>query len=177
MQQKRGPVVAKSSRVGSAILRSSLGARFLALIALVSGVIGFVVLPSTPAFANAANPSAAGVTGSVVINGDGSVSVTVSGTWTWSAPAGNSSVNFPCGSQYGVPGGGHFAVGWGMIWNDTNDPGYIVKQGSISEGVGSMGNTLNPQDETAHTYTIQFVGNTHSSTTVDADSARPTSPS
>jgi len=120
-----------------------------------SGVVLCVtaILPAV-AFANAANPCGssatagvcpptnAGPSGTETINADGTATITVRGLYSWL------SQTVQAGSQDNC--GGHYGVGWGLIWNDPKDAGFTVAKGSISEGVGSLGNTLNPADEAVH---------------------------
>ncbi|HEY5025165.1 MAG TPA: hypothetical protein VII76_09325 [Acidimicrobiales bacterium] len=101
---------------------------------------------ATPAFANAASPTASPLTsGTVELNANGTVTVTASGTWLWAfgvesaTTAGlHATVNHPCDSRTGV--------GWGVVWGDPNDPGfpetYVTKHGKpVSQmvHVGSVG--------------------------------------
>ncbi len=100
-------------------------------------------LSATAAFANAASPTASPMTpGSVLVNANGTVTVTASGTWLWafgtesSTTAGlDATVNHPCDSRTGV--------GWGVVWNDPNDPGitetYVTKHGKPASQVVHVG--------------------------------------
>jgi len=63
------------------------------------------------AFANAPNPTGATATVSDPINPQGNVTVTVSGTWSWEAPA-SPTPQTDCGGRYGV--------GWNIDWWGIN---------------------------------------------------------
>ncbi len=104
---------------------------------------------STAAFANAASPKSSPLTsGTVVQNANGTVTVTASGTWLWAfgtesaVTAGlAATVNHPCDSRTGV--------GWGVVWNDPNDPGihetYVTKHGNfVAQGVNVGSRGTNP---------------------------------
>jgi len=72
--------------------------------------------------------------GTAVVNGDGTITVTVSGTWTWD------SHNTDCNID-------RYAAGWQVDWNDPNDPGFhVTTLGADSIDVGSTlavnGNTV-----------------------------------
>ena len=101
---------------------------------------------SSTAFANAASPKSSPLTsGSVLLNADGTVTVTATGTWLWAfgtesaTTAGlDATVNHPCDSRTGV--------GWGVVWSDPSDAGihetYVTKHGSYKAqqvDVGSRG--------------------------------------
>jgi hypothetical protein len=126
--------------------------------ASIVAVVGFLLiatLGATAAMANAASPTASPLaTGSVLLNANGTVTVNASGTWLWAfgtesaTTAGlDATVNHPCDTRTGV--------GWGIVWNDPNDPGftetYINKHGppaSATVHVGSKGiNPLNGDDQ------------------------------
>jgi hypothetical protein len=117
-------------------------ARLLAVLGITFGSC----LWSTSAFANAAFPAASPIaSGAVVLNSNGTVTVTASGTWVWefgresaTTPGLDATVNHPCDSRTGV--------GWGVVWADPRDPGiketYVTKHGpprSAVVGVGSKG--------------------------------------
>jgi cell division septation protein DedD len=125
-----------------------------ALIAVVGASL-VVALTSTAATANSASPTSSPlVTGSVVQNADGTVTVTASGTWLWSfgvesaTTAGlDATVIHPCDQRTGV--------GWGVVWSDPNDPGttetYTTKRGTLlsrTVNVGSRG--VNPANNDDH---------------------------
>ncbi len=123
-------------------------------------------LSSTAAFANAAAPTESPMTaGSVVLNANGTVTVTASGTWIWqfgresaTTPGLDATVNHPCDSRTGV--------GWGVAWADPSDPGitetYTTRHGSPitatvqvgSKGVdpinGDRSVTYDPHDPCGH---------------------------
>lgn len=93
--------------------------------ALVAVALTAAALADAPAaMGNAANPTAeAMLPGSVVLNGNGTVTVTASGTWLWAygretdhTQGLDATAQHPCDSRTGV--------GWAMVWNDPDDPGY-----------------------------------------------------
>lgn len=107
--------------------------------ALTAGLAAFVLIGFGASVASARpsplNPPAP--TGTIKVGSSGAVTVTAQGNWTWAIgtakgdlkPSGSSPAN-PCGKKY--------AVGWGMVWNDADDPGYPIKYGSSpTELVGS----------------------------------------
>jgi len=95
-------------------------ARALVAVALTGGVLA----DAPAAMGNAASPTASPMLpGSVVINANGTVSVTAAGTWIWvfgrESPITqglDATTRHPCDSRTGV--------GWGVVWNDPNDPGF-----------------------------------------------------
>ncbi|HET6810070.1 MAG TPA: hypothetical protein VFH50_03580 [Acidimicrobiales bacterium] len=85
------------------------------------------------ASANAPNPSGA-VTGSSVQNRDGSVTVSVSGPWSWdelpSTTAdgdAKSSPQLKCADRY--------AIGWAVDWSDASTP-YVIEHNGVVFHVG-----------------------------------------
>jgi hypothetical protein len=107
---------------------------------LVASVVLFV---TRTAQANAPGPTD-GVTGTAFVNPDGTVTVTVGGTWEWpfastQFPGGlHATVQHPCDRRSGA--------GWGVVWSDPQDPGYTEtyhsKYLSLTVKVGSRG--VNP---------------------------------
>jgi hypothetical protein len=107
-------------------------------------------LSASAANGNSPSPKASPlVPGSAVQNADGTVTVTASGTWVWSFGSESpttqgldATVNKPCDTRSGV--------GWGVVWNDSSDPGFPeayhsnvrVPQVSQMVNVGSRG--VNP---------------------------------
>jgi hypothetical protein len=118
---------------------------WLARGATVLGVVLASCVTSTAAFANAASPKASPMTrGSVLINANGTVTVTATGTWVWqfgresaTTPGLDATVNHPCDSRTGV--------GWGVAWDDPNDPGftetYTTKHGALITQTVHVGST------------------------------------
>jgi hypothetical protein len=133
--------------VGPAVRRCA--ARFLVFATgslLVAGSVLFV--PGT-AQANAPGPTD-GVTGTAYVNPNGTVTVTVGGTWLWpfsstSFPGGlKATVQHPCDHRSGA--------GWGVLWEDPQDPGftetYSSRTQSMTVNIGSRG--INPQNSDNH---------------------------
>jgi hypothetical protein len=81
------------------------------------------------------------LSGSAVINTDGTKTLTVEGDWVWTTHHSNCNLN-------------RFAVGWAMDWNDTTQPGNVVgTANSVSVDVGAAAdNGRNPADNTVHHY-------------------------
>jgi len=142
--------------------RSSVLARYRGRrVVLGLGITLCLVAVPILAYANAANPcgssATAGVcppsnaspTGTEVVNSDGTATVTVNGLFSWLSQQANG--NDGCG--------GHYGVGWGIIWNDASDPGFVVKHDPITEQVGSVGSSLNAKDEAVHYNANQPCGN------------------
>ena len=79
---------------------------------------------ASAAWANAAAPTnTPAQTSTVIDNSNGSVTVTVTGSWIWEfslTPKTTQGIDVsaahPCDDRFGV--------GWAVIWNDPNDPGY-----------------------------------------------------
>lgn len=129
--------------------------RFAGKALMASFVASLVVaLSSSAAMANSPSPTSAPlVSGSVVQNADGTVTVSASGTWVWAfgtesaTTAGlDATILHPCDQRSGV--------GWGVVWSDPNDAGiaetYVTKHGALvsrAVNVGSRGiNPLNNDD-------------------------------
>jgi hypothetical protein len=93
-----------------------------------------VVVAASAAFGNAANPLPT-TTAIATQNADGSVTVTVHGSWDWQSQTGTSAD--PCG-------GTRFGVGWAVAWGDPNAPGHAVTKGSTTLLVGT------PTDNAVH---------------------------
>jgi hypothetical protein len=104
---------------------------------MVGSLAGVVAVDATAAFANAANPNP-GTTGSVVVNSDGSVSISLNGTWTWPGQ--------DCAGRYGE---GFSVDWWGVSTSPTTSPAFdltnatevtgynTISTGTLSE-VGSL---------------------------------------
>lgn len=75
-------------------------------------------------------------TGSITTNANGSVTVDVSGTWSWAVGTAKGDINATSKQQCAS----HYGIGWAMVWNDSTDPGYPItyKHGvkSYTESVG-----------------------------------------
>ena len=86
----------------------SLPARLVAALVSLIGIVVTMVAATgmAAASANSANPAGA-VTGSSVTNADGSVTVSLNGSWSW-APDGSPSPQASCSQRYGVG----FVVSW-----------------------------------------------------------------
>lgn len=94
----------------------------------------------TPASASAGIPDQAATSGSVVVNPDGSATLTLSGTWAWNLNGSD------CNLQAR-------AVGFSMDWNDPALPGNLVTTLNgvdIEAGVADPGNAANPTDNDVH---------------------------
>jgi hypothetical protein len=122
----------------------------------VVGATLLTCLSASAAMANAASPTASPLAGgSVVQNADGTVTVNATGNWVWAfgvespTTAGlQATINKPCDTRSGV--------GWGIAWNDPNDPGFAenyhsngrIPQVTQMVNVGSRGaNPLNGDGE------------------------------
>jgi len=119
--------------------RRILEASFVALLGsfIVAGV------GTNAAMANSPTPTAATAgPGTVLQNANGTVTVNFSGTWIWpfssldkDTMGINATVNNPCDHRFGA--------GWGVVWSDPNDPGFIETYNShglaVTVGVGSRG--------------------------------------
>jgi uncharacterized repeat protein (TIGR01451 family) len=97
---------------------------------------GMVALTAVAAGADA--PTATSNGGVAVNNGDGTVTVTVGGTWDWGTPT-------DCDT------GGRI-VGWAVDWNDPDQAGYPLGANPFDVGVAEAG--LNPVDPQATSVTI-----------------------
>jgi hypothetical protein len=113
--------------------------RWGARLAIVTvSALGGAALLAAAALANVATAtSSPPPTVSVTHNQDATVSVTLSGAWTWPSLKAPSTTR-PCD--------GRFGVGWAMAWNDTADHGtrltYVSGNKTIHVDVGSKG--VNP---------------------------------
>ena len=115
-------------------------------------VLSSVVLAAFGATAASATPAAVNPpapTGTITVAANGTVTVDVTaGSWSWSV--GNKAGDIKATNA--KPCGAYVGVGWGVAWNDANDPGYTLKYGSVApQLVGSTtavnGNTV---DESVH---------------------------
>jgi uncharacterized repeat protein (TIGR01451 family) len=111
----------------------------LAAVSLIAA--GFVVATATVAAADSADVAST-TASSVVVNADGSVTVTLQGTWTWVS---HDPVN--CNTD-------RWGVGWAADWNDPTQPGNLVTTiGSDTIAVGAASaNSYNPADNNVHYY-------------------------
>ncbi len=99
--------------------------------ALVLGVAAEV-----PVYANVAEPTnSPSPSVHTVVEPDGTVTVTVSGTWEWTTLKG-ATASRPCDSRFGA--------GWAVAWHDPKDHGYQLStlSASVTVHVGSTG--VNP---------------------------------
>ncbi|HVC69413.1 MAG TPA: hypothetical protein VNC61_04015 [Acidimicrobiales bacterium] len=131
-------------------VRQKSGARALRRMAgrATTVVLTSVVLVAFGATAASARPrpvNPPAPTGTITSNSNGTVTINVSGQWNWPLTGAghikSASAAKPCGAHYGV--------GWGMVWNDADDPGYKITYfhgGPHSQFVGSSlavnGNTV-----------------------------------
>ncbi|MBJ7347568.1 MAG: hypothetical protein JHC87_03230 [Thermoleophilaceae bacterium] len=121
-----------SPKISSFQLRSAVFALLLAL-ALASFSVDF-------ARADAADPILASTTGSVLVNGDGSRTVTVQGGWAWTTRATD------CNND-------KRAVGYAVDWNDPDQAGNLVTTlpGPVPVDVGvAADNSYNLFDNLVH---------------------------
>lgn len=97
-------------------------------IALVLVAVGLVAF-STNAFANAANPDPT-TTGTLTVNGDGSVTANLSGSWTW--------VGQTCAGRYGT---GWAVDWWGISTSNPPTPTFTLTNASVVNppGITSTG--------------------------------------
>ena len=110
-----------------------------------------VVLMAFGATAASARPSPENPpapTGTITVSASGAVTVNATGTWSWPVGTQKGEINASAGQQCA----GKFGVGWGIVWNDPNDPGYPIKYGSVpAELVGSTTTTDgNAVDKSVH---------------------------
>jgi hypothetical protein len=79
------------------------------------------------------------LSGSAVINTDGTKTLTVEGDWVWTTHHSNCNLN-------------RFAVGWAMDWNDSNQAGNVVgTANTVTVDVGAASdNGVNPIDNAVH---------------------------
>ena len=135
--------------------RSKWQRRYLALAMLV--LVGVVTYVVATASADAGNPILGTISGQLVVNPPGingspagctvngptfcTVTAYVRGQWNW----------YSHGSDCNTD---RAAAGVGLIWNDPNEPGYTVTNGTLSKGVGVAqklnGDTLNSLDRLVH---------------------------
>src|SRR4051812_12425951 len=107
----------------------------LGIVALVAA--GAVLATTAVAGADAADVST--TSGSAVVNGDGSITVTVQGTWAWTTH------NTDCNTD-------RYGVGWQVGWGDPNSPGNFLAtldSTDIFVGVATTG-TYNTADNAVH---------------------------
>lgn len=118
-------------------------------------LVSSVVLAAFGATAASARPlpvNPPAPTGTITLNPSGTVTVSVTGTWSW--PVGSGPGQIP--ATAGKPCATNFGVGWGIVWNDFNDPGYPIsyKHGgtTFTQKVGSKGNASisTAADEAVH---------------------------
>jgi LPXTG-motif cell wall-anchored protein len=108
-------------------------------LAAVAGVC-VVGVAIAPVFAGADAPDAdPAITTQVVVNGDNSITVTLSGTWKWTTH--NSDCNVD-----------RYAVGWEVDWNDGLQPGNPIGATGIDVGA-AVGNAYNAADNVVDYYT------------------------
>lgn len=120
--------------------------------------VALVAFGAVPAFARPTLVNPPVPTGGITAGpAAGSDTITVSGTWSWAVGTGVSEIaassGAPCGNRYGV--------GWAMVWNDPNDPGYKLSYDGHSIYVGSTATS----DDSVHYDTAAPCG-TYSATAV-----------
>jgi hypothetical protein len=100
---------------------------------IVAVVTGFVLLIAVPVFADSPNPRTG--TATMVVNPNGTTTVTLSGTWSWTKAT-------SCTK----------ATGYNVDWNDPLQPGNLVGTlNGVSYEVGALAaNVLNPADNVIH---------------------------
>jgi uncharacterized repeat protein (TIGR01451 family) len=106
------------------------------------GIVGLVASGAVLATAVSAGADAADVSttsGSAVVNPDGSITVTVQGTWAWSTH------NTDCNTD-------RYGVGWAVDWHDANAPGnFLATLNSQDVNVGVLADgTYNSADNLVH---------------------------
>ncbi|HXQ44103.1 MAG TPA: hypothetical protein VN816_05660 [Acidimicrobiales bacterium] len=112
-----------------------------------------VVLMAFGATAASARPSPQNPpapTGTLTVSTGGAVTVTASGTWSWAVGTQKGEIN--ANATPGHQCGGKYGVGWGIVWNDPDDPGYQLKySGAPAQFVGSTTSADgNAVDENVH---------------------------
>jgi uncharacterized repeat protein (TIGR01451 family) len=90
---------------------------------------------ATAVTAGADAPAPITNTGSAVVNPDGSITVTVQGTWTWPR-------NKDCNED-------RYAAGWAVDWNDASNPGHFV---ATLDGHDYKVGTTTPDDNQVYFY-------------------------
>jgi uncharacterized repeat protein (TIGR01451 family) len=94
-----------------------------ALTVIAAVTLGTLALTVATAGADAADVASAHAV-SVVVNGDGSITVTLAGDWVWTTHDSDCNLD-------------RFAVGWATDWNDANSPGnHLATLGLDSIDVG-----------------------------------------
>ncbi len=110
--------------------------KVMAVIALLFFTVRVYPTPQV-AKADAADPISGTTIGNYVINGDGTITLTVSGQWHWTTHLSDCNTN-------------RFGVGWDMDWNDASQAGNVLTTSPAVE-VGTLtGNSLNPADNAVH---------------------------
>jgi len=120
----------------------------------VVGAMLITFFTASAAMANAPNPvSTPPITGDIVTNSNGTVTVNVAGTWVWPFSTSlkdveglHATTTDKCDHRFGA--------GWGVVWNDPSDSGYaetFTELGlTASVNIGSRGvNPVNRQSELA----------------------------
>ena len=119
MRQKRGVIV---NRHGVSRIRRVLVQGAAASTLVIAGVVSFKAV----AGANAANPDAGHTVGTFVANGDGSVTATLSGTWSWPGQ--------DCAGRYGT---GWAVDWWGISTSATPTNNFTFTDASIVDPPGT----------------------------------------
>jgi uncharacterized repeat protein (TIGR01451 family) len=102
--------------------------------------LGMLAVTIASAGADAADVASAHAVG-VVVNGDGSITVTLAGDWVWTTHDSDCNLD-------------RFGVGWAADWNDPNTPGnHVATLGSDSIDVGvATANAYNVVDNNVRYY-------------------------
>lgn len=130
----------------------SLPARVVAALVSLVGIIVTMVAATgmAAASANSANPAGA-VTGSSVTNADGSVTVSLNGSWSW-APDGSPSPQASCSQRYGVG----FVVSWWGLSSSHVLPTFPV---TTSQWIGTPPTAATVAPVTAASFLPSAAGN------------------
>ncbi len=116
-----------SRRASRRIVGGAMSAGLAAVVLMAFGASAASARPSPQ------NPPAP--TGTITVSAGGAVTITAQGSWSW--PVGKGAGDIHATAAPGKQCGTDYGVGWGMVWNDPDDPGYTLKDGSASVGVGS----------------------------------------
>ncbi len=121
-----------------ASLRSKLGGFIKSSLALFMAFLflAALVAPAARVFADAADPIPPATTGNYVVNGDGSITLTVQGQWQWTTHHSNCNLD-------------RFGVGWAVDWHDASAPGNLItgKDANNNPIVAHVGT---PSDNAVH---------------------------
>ena len=117
-----------------------------ALLVLAASLVFWVVAAAADS-PDVSNAAGATTVATVQDNGNGTSTVTVSGGWVWFTH------NTDCNTD-------RAGTGFAVDWNDSQDGGFhVTTLNGTSIDVGSVGNLLNPVDNTVHSTPIVGTGN------------------